>query len=124
MKRIAVVLGVALLAVACASTNRPPDVVAAHDFPYPTAASEQRIEGVVRVAYEVGVDGSVTNARVVESNPPGMFDQVALEAVRGWRFHPAIRDGKPVPYELVSDVRFKLGESEAYARPEPQSPVE
>jgi periplasmic protein TonB len=116
MKRIATMLGIALLAAACASNSRPPDVVAAKDFSYPRAASEQRVEGFVRVAYEVGVDGSVTNARVVESSPTGMFDDAALEAVRGWRFHPAIRNGKPVAYELTSTLKFKLGESEAYAR--------
>lgn len=117
MKRIAMLMGVALFVAGCLSpTNRPPDVVAAQDFPYPTAASERRIEGFVRVAYEVGVDGSVANARVIASDPPGMFDAAALEAVRGWRFHPAIRSGKPVAYELTSNLKFKLGESEAYAR--------
>ena len=84
---------------------------------YPVEAKDKKVEGYVRVAYDVSVDGSVTNVRVVDSNPPGVFDEAAVAAVRGWRFHPAIgSDGKPVVKELVSRVNFKLGESEGYAR--------
>ena len=78
---------------------------------------DKKVEGVVRVAYDVTVDGTVENARVVESNPPGVFDAAALDAVRKWRFHPAVRNGKAVATQnMVSPVKFKLGESEAYAR--------
>jgi TonB family protein len=118
MKRIVFFLGVAVFVVGCLSaTNRPPEVLSAGGLVYPEQAYKQKIEGVVRVAYDVTVDGTVENARVVESNPPGVFDAAALDAVRKWRFHPAVRNGKPVAtQDMVSPVKFKLGESEAYAR--------
>lgn len=116
MKRVATLLWIALVAAGCASTSRPPDLVSAGGVVYPVEAKDKKVEGFVRVAYDVSVDGSVTNVRVIESDPPGVFDEAAVAAVRGWRFHPAISDGKPVVKELVSRVNFKLGESESYAR--------
>lgn len=118
MKRIVFLLSVVAVVAGClSSTNRPPEVLSAGGLVYPAEAKQNRIEGVVRVAYDVTVDGTVENARVVESNPPGVFDAAALDAVRKWRFHPAVRDGKVVATRnMVSPVKFKLGESEAYAR--------
>ncbi len=116
MKRVATLLWIALAVAGCASTSRPPDLVSAGGVVYPVDAKDKKVEGYVRVAYDVSVDGSVTNVRVIESDPPGVFDEAAVAAVRGWRFHPAISDGKPVVKELVSRVNFKLGESESYAR--------
>jgi protein TonB len=116
MKRVATLLWIALAVAGCASTSRPPDLVSAGGVVYPVEAKDKKVEGYVRVAYDVSVDGSVTNVRVIESDPPGVFDEAAVAAVRGWRFHPAISDGKPVVKELVSRVNFKLGESESYAR--------
>ena len=116
MKRVATLLWIALAVVGCASTSRPPELVSAGGVVYPVEAKDKKVEGYVRVAYDVSADGSVTNVRVVDSDPPGVFDEAAVAAVRGWRFHPAIHDGKPVVKELVSRVSFKLGESESYAR--------
>lgn len=116
MKRVATLFWIALALVGCASTSRPPELVSAGGVVYPAAAKDQKLEGYVRVAYDVSADGSVTKVRVVDSDPPGVFDEAAVAAVRGWRFHPAISDGKPVVKELVSRVNFKLGESESYAR--------
>ncbi len=116
MKRVATLLWIAFALVGCASTSRPPELVSAGGVVYPAEAKDKKVEGYVRVAYDVSADGSVTNVRVVDSDPPGVFDEAAVAAVRGWRFHPAISDGKPVVKELVSRVNFKLGESESYAR--------
>ena len=117
MNRVAMLVWIALATAGCAaSSSRPPEILSAGGLVYPVEAKDKKVEGYVRVAYDVSVDGSVTNVRVVDSNPPGVFDEAAVAAVRGWRFHPAISDGKPVVKELVSRVNFKLGESESYAR--------
>ncbi|WP_157722907.1 energy transducer TonB, partial [Stenotrophomonas pictorum] len=44
--------------------------------------------GEVLVEISVGTDGSVTDARVLRSNPPRVFDREALNAVRRWKFEP------------------------------------
>lgn len=117
MNRCVVLMWIVLALAGCASSpNRPPEILSAGGIVYPVEAKDRKVEGYVRVAYDVSIDGSVTNARVVEANPPGLFDEAALGAVRGWRFHPAVRNGKPVVQQLVSRVNFKLGESADYVR--------
>ena len=106
-----------LLAACMSNPSRPPEVMSAGGMTYPESAHLKKVEGYVRVQYDVMVDGTVSNARVVESVPQGIFDEVALNAVRTWKFHPAVVDGKAVESKgLVSRLDFKLGESEDYAR--------
>jgi TonB family protein len=117
MMRI-VVIGLLLIVSACMTQeNRQPEITAAGGLVFPPAAKEQRVEGYVVVSYDVTAEGTVVNAKVVESAPPGIFDEAALAAVRTWRFQPAVRSGAPAPaYGLTSKVSFKLGESDEYAR--------
>ena len=42
----------------------------------------------MQVEITVGTDGSVTSARVVDANPPRLFDREALAAVKRWKFEP------------------------------------
>ncbi|MCD8456903.1 energy transducer TonB [Xylella taiwanensis] len=55
---------------------------------YPTEALRAGISGEVVVEIKVGTDGSVTNARVVQSTPPRVFDREALHTVKSWKFEP------------------------------------
>lgn len=118
MMRIVGVMALVLLATSCMSQpSRPPQVISAGGLVFPAAAAEQHIEGHVVVAYDVSVDGTVENAQVLESDPPGLFDEAALNAVRLWRFQSAVAHGELVVARgLTSRVDFKLGESAAYVR--------
>lgn len=60
---------------------------------YPTDALRAGQSGEVQIEFTVGIDGSVTDARVVRSNPTRVFDREAVNAVRRWRFQPV---GAPV----------------------------
>jgi len=60
--------------------------------------------GVVLLELDVDCDGGVSDARVIESAPP--FDEPALEAVRQWRFRPAMVDGRPVPVVVYAVLGF------------------
>nr|WP_245979020.1 energy transducer TonB [Lysobacter pythonis] len=53
---------------------------------YPGAALRNGQSGSVQVEFTVGLDGSVTSARVVSANPPRVFNNEVLNAVRRWRF--------------------------------------
>lgn len=55
---------------------------------YPAAAARAGQSGTVQVEFTVGSDGSVSSARVVDANPPRVFDRDALAAVKKWRFEP------------------------------------
>lgn len=57
---------------------------------YPADALRAGTQGEVMVEFTVGVDGSVSNARVVRADPPRTFDREALAAVRRWRFEPVL----------------------------------
>lgn len=79
---------------------------------YPQAAKAAGIEGHVTVRYRIRSDGSVDHVEVVESDPPGVFDDAAILAVRTWRYEPATVDGEPVDLpNVVSTLRFSLDDS-------------
>jgi protein TonB len=52
--------------------------------------------------------GTVSNARVVDASPKGVFDRAALEAIRQWRFKPAFREGRAVEQQAEQTIRFRL----------------
>jgi len=54
----------------------------------------------------IGVDGKITNARVLRSVP--MLDQAALDAVMQWEFTPTRLNGQPVPVLMTVTVQFTL----------------
>lgn len=59
----------------------------------------------VRVSFIVGTDGRVHSPFVLESGGPSE-DQVVLQAVRYWRYRPALCNGVPTDYEAL--VRFSV----------------
>ncbi|MBI1797212.1 MAG: energy transducer TonB [Candidatus Eisenbacteria bacterium] len=64
------------------------------------------VEGTVMVQALVGKDGLVKDTRVVKSIPED--DAEAVDAVRQWRFKPAMAGGKPVAVWVAVPVRFSL----------------
>ena len=73
---------------------------------YPPEAQRAGVQGVVIVEATIGVDGTVTDVRVVRSVPG--LDQAALDAVRQWEFVPTLLQGKPVPLLMTITVNFQL----------------
>ena len=51
---------------------------------YPQLAQDSKVQGVVILEALIGVEGKVTNARVLRSVP--LLDQAALDAVMQWEF--------------------------------------
>ena len=75
---------------------------------YPADLRVLGVGGKVTVQYDVTPQGQVVNAQVVASEPPGLFDAVALEAVRSWRFRPQVRDGQiESVVGLTSSLEFR-----------------
>ncbi len=56
--------------------------------PYPRDAVRAGITGDVTVEISIAANGSVTDVRVVRSNPRGEFDRGVVSTVRGWQFEP------------------------------------
>jgi len=100
---------------ACAAQNRPLQLISGAGPVHPPEARADGVEGVVAVRYDVDVDGTVINARVVNSEPAGVFDEAALRAVRSWRFNARIVNGeKQVARNIQSTVSFKLAGADDY----------
>jgi periplasmic protein TonB len=70
---------------------------------YPPEAEAQHIQGRVRVRLAVDADGNVTGVETVLSEPPGVFDEAVLEAVRQYKFK---RDG--TIYQADQEIVFKI----------------
>jgi protein TonB len=63
---------------------------------YPMRARQRGIEGWVQVRFNINKAGSVTDALVVASQPPKVFDRVAIQAVLKWKYNPKIQNGVAV----------------------------
>jgi TonB family protein len=87
--------------------DRPVEIKDAPPPAYPAEALGRKQDGKVVLIVDVGADGSVTKARVDTSNPPTVFDAAALEAVKKWKFTPAMEQGKAVPGKVQIPVTFE-----------------
>jgi len=74
--------------------------------PFPMSACERRITGRVVLEVETEASGQVREARILEAEPPGLFDAGALAIARGSRLSPAYRDGLPIPATALLTLRF------------------
>jgi TonB family protein len=73
---------------------------------YPADAQAAKVQGVVILQARIGIDGKISNARVVRSVP--MLDQAALDAVMQWEFTPTRLNGQLVPVLMTITVQFTL----------------
>lgn len=73
---------------------------------YPQEALRRNAGGTVRVRVTVAIDGSVDRLEVAEGSGNRYLDRAAMEAVRRWRFQPALRDGQPVVADVVVPISF------------------
>jgi len=70
-------------------------------------ARKAKYQGVCTLEVVVDATGRPTNIRVVGSLGMGL-DEKAIEAVKTWRFEPAMRDGHPVAVAVNLEVDFHL----------------
>ncbi|MBK7878845.1 MAG: energy transducer TonB [Planctomycetes bacterium] len=93
------------------STNAPTATRAAVALETPRPAypreSEVRGEhGEVLCRLHIGADGKVTSVELLTSSGFKRLDRAALEALKRWRFQPALEAGKPVASTLQHKVTF------------------
>jgi len=75
---------------------------------YPAFARARGIEGAVTVEFVVDPAGTTRDIEVVDSAPPGVFDQAARRAIERWRFNPGIRRGEAVAVRVRQRVTFAI----------------
>jgi len=73
---------------------------------YPALMRGVKTEGVVNVLFIVDPTGKAVNPRVEKSTHPA-FEKPALDAVKQWKFEPAVRAGQRVPCKMRVPIRFQ-----------------
>jgi len=73
---------------------------------YPSRAKTQHVSGDVRVDALIDTTGRVTTMKVVSGPTP--LQQAAMDALRQWKYQPAMLDGKAVPAHLTVTLQFRL----------------
>lgn len=75
---------------------------------YPRRAKAKDIEGYVVISLLIDKSGKVSTARVIESDPVGVFEEKALQTIKTWLFEPAKYKGKAVDSWANQTIRFEL----------------
>jgi protein TonB len=87
-----------------APTNVVPAKIVKRVTPVAPADIPRKTKGYVVVRFSIGVDGHVSDLAVVESEPQGVFDLAAQDAVRKWVYEPRKEDG--VAVESIAKARL------------------
>jgi protein TonB len=92
-----------LMGCASSAKNSHPKLLYSPTPAYPYYALANRIEGDVRVRYNVGVDGKVSKVWILKSEPQHLFDSAVIAAMSQWRYET----NKP-SQGLTKTIYFKL----------------
>ena len=74
---------------------------------YPRSALRSSVSGSVQLHIDVGADGVPINVVVVGSSRNRELDRAAVQAVRRWRFQPAMRNGVPEAASVQQTISFE-----------------
>lgn len=88
--------------------DNPPRPLARLQPLYPPQARMQNLEGYVTVEFVVDEDGAVRDIEVLSSHPGDLFVRPVQQALRRWRFRPAVKDGSPVSARIRQTITFSL----------------
>ncbi len=78
---------------------------------YPQRALTLGVEGHVTLEFTVDRDGRVVDPRVRSSQPEGMFENAALDAIRKFRYRPNTIGGQQHPCLTTQELSFRLNNS-------------
>jgi protein TonB len=90
------------------SVDVPPRPLMQGPMQYPARAKAAGVTGYVLLSVLIGPTGQVEKVKVLESQPSGVFDDIAVAGVQGWKFEPATYKGENVRVWAKQRVRFDL----------------
>jgi protein TonB len=93
-------------AFSLAEIDQKPRVVFQSAPIYPGDMRGKKVEGVVTILFVVDSSGKVERPRV-ESSSNAAFEKPALDAVKKWKFEPAVRGGQRVNCKMRAPIRFQ-----------------
>lgn len=74
---------------------------------YPSRARRNGVRGTVLLEIVILPDGLIGDIHLASSPHPDLIPP-AVDCVRKWRFHPALKDGAPVAVTATVEVAFNL----------------
>ena len=96
----------------------PPKALFIPEPSFTPIARKQKVSGVATVSIIVDTEGNPRNVHIIRSIADNVdkkhqaaavsLDQAAVDAVKQYKFKPAMQDGKPVAVYLNVEVNFKL----------------
>lgn len=78
---------------------------------YPREAAMAGIEGWVKVEFTITETGSVKDPRIVDAQPPRVFNREAVRAILKWKFKPRVVEGVAVERRATQVIDFSLNDS-------------
>jgi protein TonB len=93
------------------AADQPPKAIAQPSPAYPFDLRESQAEGEVQLDFTITAQGRVTDLTVVRSSN-WVFRDLALAAVRLWRFTPALKDGHPISVKVSQNIVFAMAEDD------------
>ena len=73
---------------------------------YPREALQLRVSGEVKLRLFIDEFGALVRSEVVSADPPGIFEEAALQALNGMRFSPARKGEQPVRSQRTVQITF------------------
>lgn len=78
---------------------------------YPRRAAISKIEGWVELEFTITETGGVADPKVINAEPPRIFNREAIRAILKWKFKPRVVDGQPVARRATQTIDFKLADA-------------
>lgn len=76
---------------------------------YPRRAMSRGIEGWVMFEFTITPAGTVSDVKVIDSEPKGLFEDAATKAILRWKYNPKVEEGRAVERRGVRTIlRFEL----------------
>lgn len=85
---------------------QPPRVTSTVEPHYPPLARQAHIQGVVSILAIIGTDGKLTPTEVLRGHP--ILAKASLEALREWKYVPAMCPDGPVATEIELRIEFHM----------------
>ncbi len=92
---------------AAAQGDRKPRLLSHSEPRYTDDARARGVEGKVLLGFTIDHNGVPQSIQIKRSLDPSL-DQAAIEAVRDWRFEPAMKNGQVVSMWVESEIVFSL----------------
>jgi protein TonB len=90
------------------TVDQQPKVLERGRAAYPARARAKNIEGWVKLTFLINERGEIEQLKVLEAEPPGVFEESAIAAVSSTRYAPAVYQSLPVRFRATQRVPFTL----------------